>query len=180
MRSARKTRTHFRGFTLIELLVVIAIIAILAALLLPALGRAKLKAQGVQCMDNHRQLCVAWRMYTEDNNDVLLFSSGHNYPRYDPTVAAWCSGTMDFDTGNASNWDPSVDIMRSPMWPYCGNNASIFKCPADRSVVAGKPRVRSMCMNVYLGGFGGDPSGALPMTGYILYTKYSQWQTPVR
>jgi prepilin-type N-terminal cleavage/methylation domain-containing protein len=64
-----------RGFTLIELLVVIAIIAILAALLLPALGRAKLKAQGVQCMNNHRQLAIAWRMYTEDNLDKLLYAS---------------------------------------------------------------------------------------------------------
>ena len=73
--SAKRNSRPSRGFTLIELLVVIAIIAILAALLLPALTRAKLKAQGVQCMNNHRQLAIAWRMYTEDNNDKLLYAS---------------------------------------------------------------------------------------------------------
>ena len=63
------------GFTLIELLVVIAIIAILASMLLPAMGKGKLKAQGLQCMNNHRQLCLAWRMYSEDNEDLLLYAS---------------------------------------------------------------------------------------------------------
>src|ERR1043166_2646149 len=103
-----------RAFTLIELLVVIAIIAILAAMLLPALSKAKLKTQGVYCMNNHRQLALAWRMYAEDNRDVLVFATA------DPTYAAysWVQGVLDFNPANRSNWDTAYDIKRSPLWPY--------------------------------------------------------------
>src|SRR5215475_10489683 len=80
------------GFTLIELLVVIAIIAILAALLLPALSRAKRKSQGVYCMNNHRQLLVAWKMYLDDNREVLPFVKGNG--NYDPY--AWVNGWLDY------------------------------------------------------------------------------------
>jgi prepilin-type N-terminal cleavage/methylation domain-containing protein len=167
------------GFTLIELLVVIAIIAILAALLLPALIRAKLKAQGIQCMNNHRQLALAWRMYTDDNRDQLLYASG-DVTTVQPGV--WMSGTMDFSSSNPSNWDPSVDIYKSPMWPYCGKNAAIFKCPADRSyvVVNGQqlPRVRTMVMNLYVGGFDGMSEGTFDETLWHLYLKSSDLNVP--
>jgi prepilin-type N-terminal cleavage/methylation domain-containing protein len=168
-----------RGFTLIELLVVIAIIAILAALLLPALTRGKLKAQGIQCINCHRQLALAWRMYSDDNRDLLLYASG-NVTAIEPGV--WMSGTMDFNSGNSSNWDPSVDIYQSPMWPYCGNNANIFKCPSDRSYVVvngqNKPRVRTTVMNLYLGGFDGTTVGLFDDTAWRLYKKYSDLNTP--
>lgn len=165
-----KSAKAMGGFTLIELLVVIAIIAILAALLLPSLTRAKLKAQGVQCMNNHRQLALAWRMYSEDNRDrFVLASDGGSYP-----APAWVTGLMDFDPGNRSNWDPSVDIKKSPLWFYCGNNTGIWKCPADRSFVnvaqVLRPRVRSMSMNFWFGGFGGD-DGGLSGGGWRLYFK---------
>ena len=68
------------GFTLIELLVVVAIIAILAGLLLPAVGRARLKAQGVQCLNHHRQLTLAWLNYTYDHRDRLLAASSSAQP----------------------------------------------------------------------------------------------------
>src|SRR5690349_16830276 len=94
------------AFTLIELLVVIAIIAILAALLLPSLTRAKQKGQGVYCMNNHRQLCLAWRMYSDDNRDQLLFASENPGDRQS-YASAWVTGTLDNSPGNASNWDPN-------------------------------------------------------------------------
>jgi prepilin-type processing-associated H-X9-DG protein len=168
------------GFTLIELLVLIAVIALLVALLLPALARAKLKAQSVQCMNNHRRLAFAWRMYTEDNQDVLLFAGSWPVTSRDPY--SWCNGRMDFDDANPSNWDPTVDIMQSPLWPYCGNSLGIWKCPADRSYVTVNgqrmPRIRTMAMNAYLGGLSGTAIATGNMAAYTLYRKYSELSQP--
>ncbi len=150
------------AFTLIELLVVIAIIAILAGLLLPVLSKAKLKAHGIQCLNNHRQLTYAWIMYASDNREVFAYASPADLAAYDPY--AWMSGVIDFNPGNRSNWDLSADVQRSPLWTYCGAAPGIFRCPADRSTVRPSsgplkgqlvPRVRSMSMSVWLGGFGG-------------------------
>jgi prepilin-type N-terminal cleavage/methylation domain-containing protein/prepilin-type processing-associated H-X9-DG protein len=167
------------GFTLIELLVVIAIIAILASMILPALAAAKAKTQGIQCMNNHRQLSYAWKMYTDDNREVLLYASGtDNDGAYQPGV--WVSGKMNTDPSNRSNWDPDKDIKRSPLWNYCGKSLKLWRCPVDmRSFVVNKvskPSVRSISMNLYLGGFAGTDGGW--KSGCRIYKKYSDLSIP--
>ena len=144
------------GFTLIELLVVIAIIAILAAMLLPALSKAKAKGQGIQCMNNGRQLSFGWQMYAHDSNDRIVYASD-NGDASDTlnNQYAWTSMHLDYSTARA-NWDPTADIMHGPLWPYY-KSVGIYKCPADHSyvIVGGepKPRVRTISMNLFLGGF---------------------------
>jgi prepilin-type N-terminal cleavage/methylation domain-containing protein len=176
------SKTQKTAFTLIELLVVIAVIAILASLLLPALKKGELKAQGIQCMGNHRQLCIAWKMYTDDNAEFLPYAS-EDPSRPETAAAAWVTGTLDFDPHQAANWDPDLTIKQSPMWQYCGNNLGIWKCPADRSSIpvngVRKPRVRSMSMNVFLGGWGGgDGYWGAPFANYKIYLKQNELIDP--
>jgi len=164
--------------------VVIAIIAILAAMLLPTLARAKQKGQGMQCMNNHRQLALAWRMYADDSNDKLLFASESlDWDKLWTADYAWVTGTLDYNSGDPKNWDPDLTIKKSPMWPYTGKNLAVWKCPADYSGVkvngVFKPRVRSMSMNVFLGGWGGtDGNWGAPFSAYKIYTKMTELVDP--
>ncbi len=135
------------GFTLIELLVVIAIIAILAGLLLPALGKAKMKAQGTACMSNIKQLSIAWFLYADDNEDRLV--NNHGKPETTAKRQTWANNVEDWGMSD-DNINP-IYLTEGKLGPYTSKSAAIFKCPSDRAPAANGDRIRSMSMNAMVG-----------------------------
>jgi prepilin-type N-terminal cleavage/methylation domain-containing protein/prepilin-type processing-associated H-X9-DG protein len=194
------------AFTLIELLVVIAIIAILAAIMLPVLQKAEQKAQQTRCMSNSRQLMLGWRMYSEDNNDLL---PPNDYPYLTPyrtapnphALFSWVCGTMasSFD---ANRIQELTDPLGTALTPYIQNPA-VYRCPSDNYIdqySGHQYHVRSYSMNSAVGtiwnsstayggtaGILGAPVGGgwLPganynasQTTWLTYGKYSSMVRP--
>jgi len=191
MRIARTTRANTAGFTLIELLVVIAIIAILAAMLLPALGKAKVRAQAVQCMNNNKQMMLSWRQYVEDNADKVPSAYGNGWR--DGRTTTWIpypipdmswTGNPKVDGGNQYNWNTDLTLKKSVLWPYCGNAPGIWRCPGDAPYtciastgpLAGQsqPRWRSISMLSWWNGSDADQFGK----DFTIYSKLSMAVNP--
>lgn len=137
------------GFTLIELLVVIAIIAILAALLLPGLSKAKEQARRAKCISNQKQLVLTWLMYAGDHNDVLV-PNGVGFLPDQPLYALWVMGGSHLDEAPLTNAQYLLDANVAAFAGYL-KTAQIYKCPADHSVWRGIPKIRSYSLNCYLG-----------------------------
>ena len=170
--NGRQMRADRTGFTLMELLVVIAIIAILASLLLPALGRAKVSAQTTVCLNNLKQLQICWQLYAEDNEDVLtpnnfIFEANNsNVPIALLESLSWCPGNVRLDTTTSN-------IEHGLLFPY-NTSTAIYHCPADKSTIEdangvklGLPRTRSYNMSI-----------SINCADARSYSNYSEIKTP--
>jgi prepilin-type N-terminal cleavage/methylation domain-containing protein/prepilin-type processing-associated H-X9-DG protein len=176
LRPTGERRRGATGFTLIELLVVIAIIAILAAMLLPALSRAKTKAQGISCLNNLKQLQLAWTLYSQDFDDKIVRTGGLG------VLVATPNDPVGLPGGARANWVLGEVTNIEPEWIKNGllynfaNNLAIYRCPADKKVVTAGATLRSMSMNAWMNPISDETQ--LDTANYVVFRKQTNIRRP--
>jgi len=182
-----RNRTRQTGFTLIELVVVISIIAILAAVLLPTLAKARERARGIFCLNNTRQLWFGWQLYADDHQGLLPYNLGGTGPDgVSPlrTNLNWVNNvlTWDLDSDNTN----TASLSDASLGPYVSKVASIYRCPSDQSLssiqrqAGWTARVRSYSMNAMVGNAGTASTVGYNLNnpGYVQFFKISSIPLP--
>jgi prepilin-type N-terminal cleavage/methylation domain-containing protein len=173
---SRNPPHRYTGFTLIELLVVIAIIAILASLLLPVLSQARCKAERAECINNQRQLSLAWMLYADEFNGNLVYNVSTTDSN--PNDMGWVKGILSWDfPPNFPNPDNTnfLNLTQSLLGPFCSRSIGIYKCPGDKVAGARGARVRSMSMNGMMNGLG---NSTVSNPGYQMFYKQTDIVNP--
>jgi prepilin-type N-terminal cleavage/methylation domain-containing protein/prepilin-type processing-associated H-X9-DG protein len=180
---ALATKARRPGFTLIELLVVISIIAILSAILLPALSRARERAQAMLCLNNTKQLTLGWQLYADDSDGMLPYNLVMTANGF-RTNLNWVNNVMTWDT-RSDNINPA-NLTEAGLGPFVSKVTSIYRCPSDHALSTAQSaagwdgRIRSYSMNAMVGDAGAFSASGFNINnpGYVQFFKFTKIPQP--